>query len=116
MWTLQRTHHCGALGLSDVGATVCLNGFVKARRDHGGLIFIDLGDRYGITQVVFNPTQNPAIHQQAETLRTGSVIAVKGKVKQRPQGMANPHLSTGAIELEASSWKLSQPALHLHLK
>ncbi len=99
---LKRTHTCGELRKEDVGKTVILNGWVHRWRNHGGLLFIDLRDRYGITQVVFKPdlldqkTMNEASHLRAEF-----VISVEGKVDQRPEGMANKELATGEIEVIA---------------
>ena len=83
----------------DAGSEVTLSGWVDSRRDHGGVIFIDLRDRYGKTQAVFNPEYNSKDHQQASNLRSEYVIAVKGKVAERPEGMVNPDLDTGEIEL-----------------
>ncbi len=99
MSDLQRTHTCGQLRKEDAGSEATLSGWVDTRRDHGGVIFIDLRDRYGKTQVVFNPEHNSETHQQASTLRSEYVIAVKGKVAERPEDMVNPNLDTGAIEL-----------------
>jgi len=99
MSDLQRTHTCGQLRKEDAGSEVTLSGWVDTRRDHGGVIFIDLRDRYGKTQVVFNPEHNSETHQQASTLRSEYVIAVKGKVAERPEDMVNPNLDTGGIEL-----------------
>lgn len=97
---LKRTHTCGELRKHDTGKTVILNGWVHKWRDHGGLLFIDLRDRYGVTQVVFKPdlldkkTMNQASHLRAEF-----VISVEGEVNARPEGMANPDLPTGEIEV-----------------
>ncbi len=99
MSDLQRTHTCGQLRKVDAGSEVTLSGWVDTRRDHGGVIFIDLRDRYGKTQAVFNPEYNSKDHQQASSLRSEYVIAVKGKVAERPEGMVNPDLDTGEIEL-----------------
>lgn len=99
MSDLQRTHTCGQLRKEDAGSEATLSGWVDTRRDHGGVIFIDLRDRYGKTQVVFNPEHNLETHQQASALRSEYVIAVKGKVAERPEDMVNPNLDTGAIEL-----------------
>ena len=99
MFDLQRTHTCGQLRKEDAGSEATLSGWVDTRRDHGGVIFIDLRDRYGKTQVVFNPEHNSETHQQASALRSEYVIAVKGKVAERPEDMVNPNLDTGAIEL-----------------
>ncbi|HBH29238.1 MAG: aspartate--tRNA ligase [Desulfofustis sp. PB-SRB1] len=96
---LRRSHHCNELGSEDIGATVTLMGWVLRRRDHGGVIFIDLRDRNGITQVVFNPEINPAIHEKAHRLRSEWVIGVRGVVEARPGDMANPKLATGEIEV-----------------
>ncbi len=96
---LRRTHHCNALGSADIGKEVTLMGWVLRRRDHGGVIFIDLRDREGITQVVFNPEVNPDVHARAHQLRSEWVLAVRGRVEGRPGDMANPKLVTGEIEV-----------------
>ncbi len=96
---LKRTHHCNQLGTEDIGKEVVLMGWVLRRRDHGGVIFIDLRDREGITQVVFNPAVNPEVHAKAHALRSEWVLAVHGRVEARPEGMANPNLATGEIEV-----------------
>ncbi len=85
-------------------------GWVQSRRDHGGLIFIDLRDREGITQVVFNPTLSPDIHKQAHDLRSEDVIAVRGKVEARPAGTVNAHISTGEVELIADALEILNPS------
>ena len=95
----QRTHHCGALSTREVGNTVTLCGWVHTRRDHGGLIFIDLWDKHGLTQVVLNPQIDQLAHQEAQALRNNFVIAVTGKVRARPDDMINPKLATGTIEV-----------------
>jgi aspartyl-tRNA synthetase len=97
---LKRTDTCGDLGLARVGDSVILNGWVDARRDHGGLVFVDLRDRYGTTQVVFG--ERPELVETAQTLRPEDVVAVIGVVRARPPDMVNPNLATGAIEVEAS--------------
>ncbi len=99
MATKRRTHHCNELGLAQVGARVTLMGWVLRRRDHGGVIFIDLRDREGLTQIVFNPEINPEVHAEAHRLRSEWVVAVTGKVEPRPDEMANPKLVTGEIEV-----------------
>ncbi len=96
---LKRTHHCNQLGKEDIGREVVLMGWVLRRRDHGGVIFIDLRDRQGITQVVFNPEINPDVHAKAHGLRSEWVLAVHGRVEARPEGMTNPNLHTGEIEV-----------------
>lgn len=100
MFDYQRTHNCEQLRAADLDAEVTLSGWVHRWRDHGGLIFIDLRDRYGLTQLVFDPKINPKIHSEAEKMRSEWVISVKGKVKARAEGMTNPKLSTGEIEVE----------------
>ncbi len=106
----QRTHHCAALRLEDVGARVTLMGWVARRRDHGGVIFIDLRDREGITQVVFNPQHDAAAHAKAESLRSEYVIAVRGVVEARPEGMVNPRLQTGQVEVNCEALKVLNAA------
>jgi aspartyl-tRNA synthetase len=96
---LQRTHSCGALGTNDVGQTVTLMGWVARRRDFGVLTFIDLRDRAGITQVVFNADDDAATHAKAKTLRGEYVIAVQGEVLLRDESQRNPKLSTGEVEV-----------------
>jgi len=97
----KRTCSCNDLTEKDNGREVTLMGWVKSRRDHGCLIFIDLRDREGITQVVFLPEENSASHQKARQLRSEYVVAVKGKVRERPDGMKNVNRSTGGIEVVA---------------
>ena len=99
MGGLKRSHSCNELGPDHVGQQVTLMGWVLRRRDHGGVIFIDLRDRWGITQVVFNPEDNPAVHARAHQLRSEWVLAVQGTVVKRPGEMENPSLATGAIEV-----------------
>ncbi|MEW6660681.1 MAG: aspartate--tRNA ligase [Thermodesulfobacteriota bacterium] len=103
---LKRTHSCGALRASDAGAEVILMGWVQRRRDHGGLIFVDLRDRDGLTQVVFNPEVNPDEHNKAGVLRDEWVIAVRGVVNPRPPDMVNPQLDTGEIEVLVEELRL----------
>ncbi len=99
---LKRTHTCGALTAADEGQTVILNGWVDTRRDHGGLIFIDLRDRYGVTQVVFEPDAGAALMEAAQGLRGEFVIGVKGIVGRRLAGKENAKLATGAVEVRAA--------------
>lgn len=95
----RRTHDCGILRKEQVGTVVTLSGWVNRRRDHGGLIFIDLRDRFGLTQLVFDPIKSPSIHAAAEKLRGEWVISIKGTVIPRQEGMTNPKLATGEIEV-----------------
>jgi aspartyl-tRNA synthetase len=100
---LLKTINCGDLRAEHVGSTVTLAGWVHRRRDHGNLIFIDLRDREGIVQAVFDPELAPGVHRDAERLRNEWVIQVSGKVTRRPEGMENPNLSTGEVEFRAES-------------
>ena len=99
MGGLKRSHSCNDLAVENVGEVVTLMGWVLRRRDHGGVIFIDLRDRWGITQVVFNPEVHAEVHDKAHQLRSEWIIAVQGRVERRPPAMENPHLKTGAIEV-----------------
>jgi aspartyl-tRNA synthetase len=103
---LKRTHSCGELRLGDAGREVVLMGWVQRRRDHGGLIFVDLRDRRGLTQAVFNPEINPDTHNKAGVLRDEFVLAVRGVVNPRPPEMVNPNLPTGEIEVMVSELRL----------
>src|SRR2546428_7291976 len=96
---LRRTHNCGELRREDVGKTVTLGGWVDTWRDHGGLVFVDLRDRYGKTQVVFDPRRGEELHQAGSRLRTEYVVAVRGPVVARPPQNVNLKLATGEIEL-----------------
>jgi aspartyl-tRNA synthetase len=106
----MRTHRCGELTKAHSGQTVVLSGWVHRRRDHGNVIFIDLRDRFGITQIVFNQELNPAAHKQAHELRSECVVSVTGKVMLRPEGSANPDLSTGEIEVMAQTVEILNDA------
>ncbi|MDI6803384.1 MAG: aspartate--tRNA ligase [Bacteroidota bacterium] len=97
----KRTHTCGELRLDNSGEKIILNGWVDSRRNLGGIIFIYMRDRYGITQVVFNPLQNQELYELAETLRNEFVISVTGRVESRPVGMNNKQVATGEIEVVA---------------
>ncbi|RLB73084.1 MAG: aspartate--tRNA ligase, partial [Deltaproteobacteria bacterium] len=101
-----RSHVCGALRAEDVGKKVTLSGWVQNWRDHGGVIFIDLRDRYGLTQVVFNPENAPAAHELAHTLRSEFVIQVDGEVVNRPEGTVNANMATGEIEVLVAQFKV----------
>jgi aspartyl-tRNA synthetase len=96
---MYRTHHCNELRKTDIGREVKLAGWVAVRRDHGGVIFIDLRDREGLTQVVFRPEENAEVAKQSHSLRTEDVIQVCGKVAPRLPGTENPKLATGEIEV-----------------
>ena len=96
---MKRTHYCGELRLADAGKLVRLTGWVARRRDHGGVIFVDLRDRTGITQVVFDPIIDPEAHRAAGAIRNEFVLSVSGKVRERGEGLTNPNLLTGEIEL-----------------
>ena len=106
----KRTHNCGELRIENVGEEVCLMGWVGKRRDHGGVIFVDLRDRHGITQVVFRPDLKSETHAIAEQIRNEFVLAIKGRVEPRPEGMTNPKLPTGAIDIECSDLRLLNEA------
>lgn len=95
----MRTHNCGELRKKDVKKEVILEGWVHSRRDHGGVIFIDLRDRYGMSQVVFEPAHNEKVHKEAEHLGREFVLRVKGKLRDRKEGMINPNMATGEVEL-----------------
>ncbi|MCU1310809.1 MAG: aspartyl-tRNA synthetase [Candidatus Angelobacter sp.] len=107
---LKRTHTCGALRASDAGSTVVVMGWVNRRRDLGNLIFVDLRDRTGLTQVVFNAEQSKAIHEKASTLRSEFVIAVTGSVKKREPNTINKNIPTGEIEVVASELRILNEA------
>jgi aspartyl-tRNA synthetase len=107
---MRRTHTCCELGADDVGAEVVLMGWVQRRRDHGGVIFVDLRDREGLTQVVFNPEVSPEVHEKAHVLRSEYVIGIRGKVEKRLEGMTNPKLKTGEIEIFVTELKIFNAA------
>ena len=102
----KRTHTCCELTAADIGSKILLMGWVQFRRDHGGLIFVDLRDREGLTQVVFTPEADAQGHERAHILRTEYVLALQGYVRARPEGMANPNMKTGEIEVVVTAWKL----------
>ncbi len=107
---MRRTHHCCSLTAADVGREVVLMGWVQRRRDHGGVIFVDLRDRYGITQVVFNPVVDDAVHRKAHVIRNEFVLGVSGRVEHRPEGMTNPNLATGEIEVMVTELRILNEA------
>ncbi|MDD2916994.1 MAG: aspartate--tRNA ligase [Candidatus Gracilibacteria bacterium] len=96
---MHRTHTCGELTAAHIGQEVTLSGWVANRRDHGGTIFIDLRDRYGITQMVFDPQESESAWKLADTFRSEYVVKLTGKVRHRPEGQTNPNLVTGEIEI-----------------
>ena len=98
---LQRTHTCGQLRAQQAGNTVTLMGWVNRRRDHGNLIFLDLRDRTGITQIVLDKDLSPEGHAKAEQIRPEYVVAVTGKVRLRDKDVINPKMATGEIEIAA---------------
>lgn len=99
---MLRTHHCGQLRPSHVGEEVALCGWIDSYRDHSGVLFVDIRDRYGKTQVVFGPESGAENQQIARGLRAEDVVRVRGKVAHRPEGTINPKLATGEIELRAT--------------
>ncbi|UCD71727.1 MAG: aspartate--tRNA ligase [Syntrophobacterales bacterium] len=103
---LRRTDYCGKLRASDVDREVVLMGWVQRRRDHGGLIFVDLRDREGIAQVVFNPEVNPEVHAKAHKIRSEYVLLVKGHVVMRPPESVNADMDTGEIEVQTRELRI----------
>lgn len=110
MFDFARTHTCGELSQKDLGAKVTLSGWVHRRRDHGGLIFIDLRDRYGITQLLFDPARNSENHHKAELLRSEWSISIKGTVILRVEERVNVKLPTGQIEIEVTELEVLSKA------
>jgi aspartyl-tRNA synthetase len=108
--SMRRTHHSQALTAADIGREVVLMGWTQRRRDHGGVIFVDLRDREGLTQVVFNPAVDEAVHAKAQAIRSEYVLGVRGKVTARPEGMRNPNLVTGEIEVLVTELKILNSA------
>ena len=111
---MLKSHNCAELKKEQAGARVTLAGWVNRRRDHGGLIFIDLRDREGITQVVFNPERSLESHELASRLRNEFVLQVNGEVALRPPGTENPALPTGYIEVLADEAR-SNSLLLIHV-
>ncbi len=107
---MYRTHTCGQLTAADAGKTVTLSGWVNSRRDHGGVIFIDLRDRYGLTQVTFNPAVAKDAWAVADKVRDEYVIKIRGRVARRPAEMVNPKLATGEVEVFADQIEILNPA------
>jgi len=110
---MARTHYCGDVRVSDIGTTVTLFGWVQNWRDHGGVIFIDLKDREGIVQVVFDPSVDKEIHSRASKLRSQYCIGVTGRVRHRPEGTVNPNLKTGEVEVVATRLEIFSECDHL---
>src|SRR5260370_1408390 len=106
MLDYRRTHTCGALRAKDAGQMVTLSGWVNRRRDHGGVIFIDLRDRFGLTQIKIDPEKYP----EATMLRSEWVLCVQGKVIPRKEGMVNSKLATGEIEIEVQALEVLSQA------
>ena len=106
----KRSDYCGELRSQQVGQEVVLMGWVSKRRDHGGLIFIDLRDRDGVAQVVFDPERCPQAHGKAESARNEYVLAIKGTVALRPEGTVNPKMKTGEVEILVTECKLLNPS------
>ena len=104
--TDKRTHYCADVGVSEADKEVILMGWAHRRRDHGGVIFVDLRDRSGMIQVVFNPESGQSMHEEAHKIRSEFVLALKGKVRKRPAGMENPAMKTGEIEVVASELEI----------
>ncbi len=109
----KRSHTCGELRAKHAGSAVVLNGWVHRRRDQGGLIFLDLRDRYGITQVVVNRATGAEAHERASSVRNEFVVAARGDVRVRPDGTANPDLATGEIEVDAAEIDILAPSAPL---
>ena len=106
----KRTHYCGELNARDEGTEVVLFGWVQRRRDLGGLIFVDLRDREGIVQIVFDPDADEALHSEARKIRGEYVLAVLGKVRRRPAGMENTQMPTGEVEVIVSAFEILNEA------
>src|SRR3989344_791057 len=108
---MNRTHSCGELSLKFAGKRVVLCGWVASKRLHGGLAFIDLRDRHGITQVVFNPEKNKKAFEQSKELGSEFVVQVEGTVLKRPNGTQNKGISTGEIEVSAETIEVLNESL-----
>ncbi len=107
---MYRTNTCGELTAKNKGKTVTLAGWVHRRRDHGGVIFIDLRDRYGLTQIVFDPNFDKESLEIANNVRPEFVLQVKGEVRGRKEGQNNPNLATGEIEVYINEIKILNEA------
>ncbi|OHB25166.1 MAG: aspartate--tRNA ligase [Desulfuromonadaceae bacterium GWC2_58_13] len=102
----KRSHYCGHVTAAEIGKEVCLMGWVQRRRDHGGLIFIDLRDREGIVQLALDPDRDPEAHTKADKIRNEFVVAIRGMVSPRPEGTVNPKMKTGEIEVEINDLRV----------
>ena len=114
----KRTHNCGDVNADLVGQTITINGWINRRRDLGGLIFVDVRDRWGLVQVVFNPETLAAdVFSDAERLRSEFVISVTGTVAQRPDGQVNRDMASGAVEVHVAALHIlsdaKTPPFHL---
>ena len=107
---MYKTHTCGELRRSHIGQTVQLAGWVHRRRDHGGVTFVDLRDRFGLIQVVADPKSSPEAHQAMEAVRNEWVIQIDGAVRSRPAGSENPNLATGEVEVDVKQVRILNPA------
>ncbi len=106
----KRSHYCGQVSTAEIGGEVTLMGWVQRRRDHGGLIFIDLRDREGIVQLALDPDRDPEAHAKADRVRSEFVLAVRGTVSPRPEGTVNPRMRTGEVEVEVRELKILNTA------
>ncbi|AMV71728.1 aspartyl-tRNA ligase [Desulfuromonas sp. DDH964] len=106
----KRSHYCGMVTAAQIGQEVCLTGWVQRRRDHGGLIFIDLRDREGIVQLALDPDRDPEAHTKADRVRNEYVVAIKGIVSPRPAGTVNPKMKTGEVEVEVREMRILNTA------
>ena len=102
----KRSCYCGEPRATGVGGELILSGWVRSRRDHGGVIFVDLGDRSGLCQVVFNPEVDQSAHEKAKQIRSEDVIAVRGTLARRTPETINPNLATGEVELMVKELRL----------
>ena len=108
--SMERSHHCGDLRKADAGKTVTLCGWVSKRRDHGGIIFIDLRDRHGLVQVVIDPAHDEKDFHKAEGVRSEYVLQVRGLVRERSAETVNPHLPTGEVEVVVKDLNVLNPS------
>ncbi|MDR3135477.1 MAG: aspartate--tRNA ligase [Deltaproteobacteria bacterium] len=108
---LKRTHYCGEITEELLGQDVVIMGWAQRRRDHGGLVFIDLRDRSGLVQAVFNPQEDPATHEKSHDVRAEYVLALVGRVRKRPEDMVNPKLATGSVEVFIRELRVLNEAL-----